>query len=126
LTQRVLQEQGSGDDARVVLKGRLNWEGTQSEVEGRGNGPVEAYIQALSAATGHDIRIVDYHQHAIGTGADARAVAYMEVKIDDSRSLFGVGIDADIIAASFNAIISGLRRGRPYKVNHTQPVAEAA
>ena len=126
LTQRVLQEQGAGDDARIVLKGRLTWDGTQGDVEGQGSGPVEAYIQALSAATGHDIRIVDFRQHAIGAGADARAMAYMEVRVDDSRPLFGVGIDADIISASFNAIISGLRRGRPALVEHVQLAAQTA
>ncbi len=126
LTHRVLREEGAGPDASVVLGGKLAWDGAQREIEGRGNGPVEAYIQALSATTGHQIRIVDYHQHAIGTGADARAVAYMEVKVDDSRSLFGVGIDADIIAASFNAIISGLQRARPAQARRTHAVAEAA
>jgi 2-isopropylmalate synthase len=56
--------------------------------------------------------VIDYHQHAIGTGADARAVAYMELRVDDQRTVFGVGIDADTMAASLKAIVSGLQRGR--------------
>ena len=125
LTQRELREESEGGDTRVALRGYLAWDGDRRPVEGRGNGPVEAYIHALSAATGHDIRIIDYHQHAIGTGADARAVAYMELKVDNSRAIYGVGMDADIIAASFNAIISGLRRASPATASELLPMAEA-
>jgi 2-isopropylmalate synthase len=62
--------------------------------------------------TGHAIRVVDYHQHAIGEGADAQAVAYLELRVDDSRTLFGVGMDANIISASLKAIVSGIERAR--------------
>ena len=126
LAHRVLREEGEGDAATVVLRGDLDWDGEVRAIEGRGNGPVDAFIQALSSATGHDIRVVDYHQHAIGTGADASAVAYMELRVDGIRTLFGVGADADIIAASFKAIVSGVRRGRPAMADRAQSVLEAA
>ena len=126
LAHRVLREEGEGDAATVVLRGDLDWDGEVRAIEGRGNGPVDAFIQALSSATGHDIRVVDYHQHAIGTGADASAVAYMELRVDGTRTLFGVGADADIIAASFKAIVSGVRRGRPAMADRAQSVLEAA
>jgi len=126
LAHRVLREEGEGDAATVVLRGDLDWDGEIRAIEGRGNGPVDAFIQALSSATGHDIRVVDYHQHAIGTGADASAVAYMELRVDGTRTLFGVGADADIIAASFKAIVSGVRRGRPAMADRAQSVLEAA
>ena len=126
LAHRVLREEGEGDAATVVLRGDLDWDGEIRAIEGRGNGPVDAFIQALSSATGHDIRVVDYHQHAIGTGADASAVAYMELRVDGIRTLFGVGADADIIAASFKAIVSGVRRGRPAMADRAQSVLEAA
>ena len=126
LAHRVLREEGEGDAATVVLRGDLDWDGEIRAIEGRGNGPVDAFIQALSSATGHDIRVVDYHQHAIGTGADASAVAYMELRVDGTRTLFGVGADADIIAASFKAIVSGVRRGRPAAAVRAQSVLEAA
>ena len=126
LAHRVLREEGEGDAATVVLRGDLDWDGEVRAIEGRGNGPVDAFIQALSSATGHDIRVVDYHQHAIGTGADASAVAYMELRVDGTRTLFGVGADADLIAASFKAIVSGVRRGRPAMADRAQSVLEAA
>jgi len=126
LSHRVLEEQGEGDDASVVLRGDLKWDGEIRAIEGRGNGPVDAFIRALSEATGHAIRVIDYHQHAIGTGADARAVAYMEVRVDESRTLFGVGVDADIISASLKAIVSGVTRGRDKDAKSAQSALEAA
>lgn len=126
LTHRVLEEQGEGDSASVILRGDLKWDGEVRSIEGRGNGPVDAFIRALSEATGHAIRVIDYHQHAIGTGADARAVAYMEVRVDESRTLFGVGIDADIISASLKAIVSGVTRGRGNGSKSAQSALEAA
>ncbi len=112
LQHRVLEAQGEGADASVRLRGDLPWAGEIRSIEGRGNGPIDAFIHALADATGHAIRVIDYHQHAIGAGADAKAAAYVEMRVDESQTLFGVGIDADIIAASLKAIVSGLDRAR--------------
>ena len=126
LTHRVLQEEGEGEQAVVRLRGDLRWDGAVHAIEGQGNGPVDAFVNALSATTGRDIRVVDYHQHAIGAGADARAVAYVELCVDGARALFGVGIDADIIAASFKAIAAGAQRGQAQAEGAAQSVLEAA
>ena len=56
-----------------------------------------------------DMQLLDYHEHAIGAGAKARAAAYIELRIGQ-RTLYGVGIDADIVAASFKALLSGALR----------------
>lgn len=112
LQHRVLEEQGEGAHATVVLRGDLPWDGEIRAIEGRGNGPIDAFIHALSETTGHTVRVLDYHQHAIGAGADARAAAYLELRVDESQTLFGVGVDADIISASLKAIVSGLERAR--------------
>ena len=98
--------------ASVLLRGDLHWDGDVRPIEGRGNGPIDAFIHAMAEATGHAIRVIDYHQHAIGSGADAQAVAYLELRIDECQTLFGVGIDANIIAASLKAIVSGVERAR--------------
>ena len=98
------------DDGIVSLRGDLAWNGEEHAIEGRGNGPIDAFSRALGQAIGRDIRVVDYHQHAIGSGADARSVAYVEMRVGDSASLFGVGIDADTTAAAFQAIVSGVQR----------------
>ena len=119
LQHRVLEEQGEGAQASVLLRGDLPWAGETRAIEGRGNGPIDAFIHALSDATGHAVRVLDYHQHAIGAGADAKAAAYLELRVDESQTLFGVGVDADIISASLKAIVSGLERARAQGLRST-------
>jgi len=107
LSSRVLEAQAN---ASVRLRGQLRWGGALVDVDGQGNGPIDAFIQALQAATGQRIRVIDYHQHAIGAGADAKAVAYLELRVNETQTLFGVGMDADVISAALKAIVSGLER----------------
>ncbi len=73
---------------------------------GEGNGPIDAFVNAL----GQPVRVMDYHEHAIGVGADAKAACYVEVRIGDSPTGFGVGVDPDIVTASFKAILCALNR----------------
>ncbi|MGF6525208.1 2-isopropylmalate synthase [Variovorax sp. PvP013] len=120
---RVLEEVGEGNASTVVLRADLAWDGETHPIEGRGNGPIDAFIQALSHTTGHSIRVVDYHQHAIGEGADAQAMAYLELRVDEKHTLFGVGRDANIISASLKAIVCGLERARAQGVAKARPVA---
>ncbi|WP_395700135.1 2-isopropylmalate synthase [Aquabacterium sp.] len=79
-------------------------------IAGEGTGPVEAFVDGLQRAVGCPISVLDYHEHAIGAGAQARAAAYLELRIGDTRTLFGVGIDANIVTASIKAVLSGLQR----------------
>ena len=101
-----LDEDGDG---RVRLSARLQVDGAAVELRGRGNGPVDAFAAALQAAFGAELQVLDYHEHAIGSSAKARAAAYIDMRIG-SRRLYGVGIDADIVAASFKALLSGMAR----------------
>jgi 2-isopropylmalate synthase len=89
--------------AEVVLGG---WMG---HVQGEGNGPIDAFVNALSTRLGQEVRVLDYHEHAIGSGADARAVAYLELRVGNVTR-HGVGIDGSILRASMQAIVSGLSR----------------
>ena len=107
-------------DASVKLRGQLPWNGGLVDIEGQGNGPIDAFVHALKDATGYSIRVIDYHQHAIGSGADAKAAAYFEMRVDESRTLFGVGMDADVISAAFKAIVSGLQRAATQRVPSAQ------
>ena len=74
--------------------------------QGNGNGPIDAFTQAL----GLDIRVMDFHEHAIGSGADAQAASYIELRLNNGPTRFGAGVDANIVTASFRAIVSGLNR----------------
>ncbi|MBX3660142.1 MAG: 2-isopropylmalate synthase [Ramlibacter sp.] len=98
-------------DGRVVMAASLMLDDGPQEVECEGTGPIDAFVTGLSQATGQSIRVLDYHEHAVGSGADARAVAYLELRVNE-RTLFGVGTDANIVAASLKAILSGLQRAQ--------------
>ena len=78
-------------------------------IHGSGTGPIDAFVAGLMAATGQVVRVLDYREHAIGSGASAQAVAYLELRINE-ETLFGVGMDGNIVSASLKAIISGLQR----------------
>jgi len=97
-------------DGRLRLRATVHDGGQSALLEGVGNGPVDAFIAALSQAAGVAVRVLDYHEHAIGSGAQARAAAYLELRIGESGTLFGVGIDANIVSASMKAVLGGLRR----------------
>lgn len=97
-------------DGVVSLSAKLQWNGQNQVLQGQGTGPIDAFVQALSEATGHSVRVMNYSEHAVGEGANAQAVAYVEVRVDDSHTVFGVGMDANIVSASIRAILSGLRR----------------
>jgi len=73
-----------------------------------GNGPVAAFLEVLRAE-GIDVTVYDYVEHALGSGGDAHAAAYVELQVDGQR-LWGVGIDGDISTASLKAIVSGVNR----------------
>jgi 2-isopropylmalate synthase len=85
-------------------------------VEGTGTGPIDAFVDGLVQQTGTRIRVLDYHEHSIGSGADARAIAYLELRIGESgdggQTRFGVGIDTNIVSASLKAIASAMNRAQ--------------
>jgi 2-isopropylmalate synthase len=103
-----LDEQGA---SQVQLQAALQIDGQVLGLSGQGNGPVDAFAAALQAAFDVPVQVLDYHEHAIGGGAKARAAAYIEMRVGDRR-LHGVGVDADIVAASFKALLSGVARAQ--------------
>jgi len=121
--RRIAAHDGTRGAAQTELGGTIQWQGRERALQGTGNGPVDAFVNALSAATGHGIRVLDYQEHAIGgtgrVGGDARAAAYVELRVDDSRQVFGVGMDHDIVSAAIRAVTSGLLRAE-----RSQPVAQ--
>ncbi|WP_438855900.1 2-isopropylmalate synthase [Agromyces sp. M3QZ16-3] len=78
------------------------------DADGSGNGPVAAFLSVL-AAEGVDVRVLDYSEHAMSAGGDAIAAAYVECQVE-GRTLWGVGIDADISTASLKAVVSAVNR----------------
>ena len=78
-------------------------------INGTGNGPIDAMIDALSKDLDLEIKIADYHQHAISSGSDAKAVAYSEISYKN-QSVWGVGIHQNTVIAGLGSVINGLNR----------------
>jgi 2-isopropylmalate synthase len=95
---------------RVQVRAEVKAAGRSLVVEGEGNGPVDAFVGGLSRAIGSALKVVDYHEHSIGGGAQARAAAYLEVRVGEGSALFGVGIDENIVNASLQAVLSAVAR----------------
>ena len=106
LRHRVLEE---GEDGRVTIAAEVKLRDQELKVQGTGNGPIDAFVQGLAMVTGQSVRVLDYREHAIGAGAHAQAVAYLELRVG-ANTLFGVGQDENIVSASLKAIVSGLQR----------------
>ena len=98
----------SAQGERDALRVGLYVDGKREELEGHGNGPIAAFVDALSTI-GHDVRVLDYAEHAMSAGGDATAAAYLECAID-GQVLWGVGVDANILTASLKAVISAANR----------------
>ncbi len=82
--------------------------GTEVVLKGSGNGPIAAFCAAM-AAHGVDVRVLDYAEHAMSAGGDARAAAYLECAVE-GKVLWGVGIDPNILTASLKAVVSAVNR----------------
>ncbi|MES2884669.1 MAG: 2-isopropylmalate synthase [Pseudomonadota bacterium] len=96
---------------RVQLATELLVSGQAQKLQGQGNGPIDAFVSGLAALTGQSLAVVDYHEHAVSAGSDAKAVSYIELKIGNAtRATHGVGIDGNIVTASLKAILAALNR----------------
>jgi 2-isopropylmalate synthase len=78
-------------------------------IDGVGNGPIDAFINALKKDLDLSVKVSDYHQHAVSTGSDAKAVAYIEIQ-SEGKSSWGVGMHANTVIASLLSVISGLNK----------------
>jgi 2-isopropylmalate synthase len=78
-------------------------------LEGTGNGPIAAFVAAVNEL-GYDVRVLDYAEHALSSGGDAIAAAYVECAVGD-QVLWGVGLDPNIVTASLKAVVSAVNRG---------------
>ena len=83
------------------------------EVEGVGNGPIAAFCNAM-AQVGVDVRVLDYHEHAMSSGGDAQAASYVECAVE-GQMLWGVGIDSSIVTSSLKAVVSAVNRAERNK-----------
>ncbi len=100
-----ISDDGAGHDEIAAV---VDVEGDEHEITGTGNGPIAAFVDAL-ASVGYDTRVMDYTEHALTAGDDARAAAYVECAVGD-RVLWGVGVDSSIVTASLRGVVSAVNR----------------
>jgi 2-isopropylmalate synthase len=92
------------------LEARVKWDGQERRIEGEGTGPIDGFVHALRDLSQAAIEVVDYREHALGRGADTKAAAYVEASVN-GKTVFGVGIDPNIVVASLRAVASAVNRG---------------
>ncbi len=83
----------------------------RDRADGAGNGPVDAFVHALREDGGFDIHVQNYHEHGVGAGEDATAVAYVQLRIGTEQTVYGVGLDPNIVTATLRAVVSAVNRG---------------
>jgi len=98
------------DPTQIHGEVRLRVDGQEKTVRADGNGPVSAFVHALQQLGETGFSIEDYDEQAVGKGADARAVAYVPLRLESGRVLFGVGSDTNIDQAAVRAILAALNR----------------
>jgi len=105
-----LDHTARGDHGEQDVAAKVTVDGKLKTIKGHGNGPVDGFVDALRKESGIAFDVADYREHAMGTGAKATAVAYVELRLPDGATLFGVGIDKNIVVASLKAVLSGVNR----------------
>jgi 2-isopropylmalate synthase len=104
-------QHSSADGTVEHLTAHLSVDGAELVLPGAGNGPVDAFVTALRNGLGLPIHVINYHEHAIGAGEDAMAVAYVQLRVGTDRTVYGVGRDANIVTATLRALVSAINRG---------------
>jgi 2-isopropylmalate synthase len=94
------------------LSAKVTVDGAERKIEGVGNGPIAAFVDALQRECRIAFTFLDYSEHAVAGGADARAAAYVKVRGEDDETMHGVGMDENIVTASLKAVASAATRVR--------------
>ncbi len=105
-----IEHNAKSDHGDQDLTARISDDGKHKTIHGHGNGPVDGFVDAMRKESGLAFDVADYREHAMGHGANAAAIAYVELRLADGSTLFGVGIDKNIVVASLKAVVSGVNR----------------
>lgn len=107
---RHVVEEGETESDREVATIRVEYNGEARELQGVGNGPIDACRDALMVAGCTPFRLTDFVEHALSAGSDAIAAAYIQIEMEDGRKLYGVGQDPNTTKASIKALLCALNR----------------
>jgi 2-isopropylmalate synthase len=100
----------AGRDADQRCVARVEVAEQRVTIDGEGSGPIEAFVNGLTTTLNEPLNIIDYHEHAMGSGKDAKAICLVTIDEGESGRCYGIGLSRNTITASFNAIISALNR----------------
>jgi len=103
----------AGERGRVKCQASILNHGDEQQLEGFGNGPINAFVHALENAGLKNFKVSDYRSHAVRGGSDASAAAYVQVQHDDGRLLWGAGVDPSIEMAGLKALVTAWNLLRP-------------
>ena len=111
LTKRKIYEESENDKDYVHFKGKMTIDGTDEVVlSGKGNGPIDAFFNAIKQFGLDKYEFISYSQHAISQGSDSKAVSYIELKKPDGKNIFGIGIDSNVNVASVLGVLNAINR----------------
>ncbi|GAA2333349.1 2-isopropylmalate synthase [Saccharopolyspora halophila] len=105
---KLVRQRSAGEAGDETIHASVVVDGQEREITGHGNGPVSAFVDALTTV-GYDVRVLDYHEHALTSGDDARAAAYLECAVGD-EVFWGVGVNTSTIVAMLEAVVSAVNR----------------
>ncbi|MDD2362854.1 MAG: 2-isopropylmalate synthase [Oscillospiraceae bacterium] len=105
----ILEKSGT-DSSEVHFHGTLGYNGSSMDIHGIGNGPIDAFFQAVKKVGLTDYDFLTYHEHAISSGSDSKAIAYIALKSPDGKTVFGVGIENNINMASIQGVLCAINR----------------
>ena len=109
--EEIAQQDGS---KVVACTARISIDGIVRELRGRGNGPIDAFVQALNQGDIADFKVLSYAEHALEEGAEAQAIAYIQIQISSGTTFFGAATDTNIELAAVRAVLSALNRSQLY------------
>ena len=107
---KVYDNHEGDEDTSTIFEGDVKANGTEMHVTGNGNGPIDAFFNALNKIGVDGFEFINYHEHAISQGSNSKAISYIELKKPDGKHIFGVGIHPNINTASLLGIINAINR----------------
>ena len=110
-----MEEHEEDENHSTRFEGIVSVDGEEKAVTGIGNGPIDAFFQALAGIGVVGYEFISYQEHAISKGSDAKAISYIELKVPCNGHIFGVGIHSNINVASLLGIICAINRSLSHK-----------
>lgn len=107
--EKTVEQDGSN---AVTCVAHISIDGVVRELHGRGNGPIDAFVQALNQGDVAEFKLLSYSEHALEQGAQAQAIAYIQIETSSHATFFGAAIDTNIEIAAVKAILSALNRSQ--------------